>query len=124
VPWMTPHPCRGPGCGNLIRGSAGLCSECRPAVRKLEDELRPSAARRGYGQAWRKKRELFLADHPFCMWARGCGAEATEVDHIIPLSQGGADEESNYQALCKTHHSVKTGRVDRMRRPNGQRARA
>jgi len=33
---------------------------------------------------------------------------ADEVDHVVPISTGGEDEESNYQALCKTHHSRKT----------------
>jgi 5-methylcytosine-specific restriction protein A len=59
------------------------------------------------------KRAAWLEEHPYCVV---CGEVATEVDHVIPLSAGGADDESNYQSLCKTHHSVKTGRHDRARR--------
>ncbi len=81
-------------------------------ARQREDEGRPSANRRGYGPAWRKKRAAFLDDHPWCN-VRGCEDSPTEVDHVIPLNAGGVDDESNYQALCKTHHSVKTGRHDR-----------
>jgi 5-methylcytosine-specific restriction enzyme A len=40
----------------------------------------------------------------------GLVEEATEVDHIIPKAQGGLDEESNLQSLCKPHHSAKTAR--------------
>jgi Restriction endonuclease len=30
------------------------------------------------------------------------------VDHIIPRSQGGRDEENNFQSLCDTCHNYKT----------------
>lgn len=40
----------------------------------------------------------------------GCDHPATEADHIIPISQGGApdDWEHNGQALCRHHHEEKT----------------
>ena len=35
----------------------------------------------------------------------------TEVDHIVPLEDGGAMfDEANLQGLCKSHHSSKTAR--------------
>jgi 5-methylcytosine-specific restriction protein A len=30
------------------------------------------------------------------------------VDHIIPLWNGGSDDESNKQLLCQAHHDAKT----------------
>lgn len=39
-----------------------------------------------------------------------CGRTATEIDHIVPLSEGGLDEVSNLQALCSGHHRNKTVR--------------
>ena len=41
-----------------------------------------------------------------------CGVITNELeaDHIVPLSQGGADCESNLQALCCECHSRKTAR--------------
>ncbi len=33
---------------------------------------------------------------------------AEEVDHVVPLWAGGADDESNYQSLCSPCHKVKT----------------
>lgn len=42
-----------------------------------------------------------------------CAAEkrtevATVVDHIIPLSQGGSDEDDNTRNLCNEHHTLRT----------------
>jgi 5-methylcytosine-specific restriction protein A len=114
MPWLTAHPCRYPGCGTLIRGRGGYCQAHRSNVRRREDELRPSPAARGYDGAWRRRRAAYLEDHPVCATPR-CGAPSTEVDHIVPLNAGGEDHETNYQALCKSCHSIKTGRQDRPR---------
>jgi 5-methylcytosine-specific restriction protein A len=114
MPWMTPRPCRHPGCGVLIRGrGTSRCEQHRPEERKRQDERRPSAARRGYGPEWRELRAQHLRDHPECVV---CGEidPRNEVDHKIPISQGGARlDPANLQTMCKTHHSVKTGRYDR-----------
>ena len=36
------------------------------------------------------------------------GTVGLEVDHIVPLAEGGKDEFSNMQALCKNCHKEKT----------------
>lgn len=72
---------------------------------------RPSAAARGYDRQWRKKRAKYLRKHPFCAES-GCSKRATHVDHIVPLAAGGADDESNFQSLCHSHHSIKTNKED------------
>lgn len=41
---------------------------------------------------------------------RLCMLVARDVDHIVPHSQGGGDEDSNLQALCEYHHGKKSGR--------------
>lgn len=33
---------------------------------------------------------------------------AFQIDHIIPLSEGGADDETNFQVLCPNCHATKT----------------
>ena len=95
MPWMSPHPCRYPGCGTLIKGPRGLCTEHQPVVRKRDDEARPGVGDRGYGWDWQKRRAAYLEEHPFCVRHLGngklCGAPSTVGDHIVPLSQGGAD---------------------------------
>lgn len=70
---------------------------------------RPSAARRGYGHDWQKKRAAQLRREP---WCRSCRAEgrrvrATDVDHVIPRPEG-TDDPSNLQSLCHACHSRKT----------------
>ena len=115
MPWLTPHACRGPGCGTMVRGRAGFCSECRPASRRKADERRPTAGRRGYGASWRAQRKAYLDDHPVCERPR-CGAEARVVDHRLPLRDGGEDHESNYQSLCKPCHDSWKQRQDYNRR--------
>ena len=40
--------------------------------------------------------------------AQGRVTLATQRDHIIPLAEGGADDVSNSQGLCKTCHEIKS----------------
>jgi 5-methylcytosine-specific restriction protein A len=72
--------------------------------------------RNGYGRiqgragiGLRKRR---LAQEPLCRecLSQGIVTEATTVDHIIPLSQGGTDTDDNCQSLCQTHHEAKTAK--------------
>ena len=42
-----------------------------------------------------------------------CGRPAREVDHVIPASQGGSDDDSNLAAICYECHVSKTGREGR-----------
>ena len=62
------------------------------------------------GTQWVKRRASWLRKHPLCCHceAEGQVTAGQEVDHITPLWKGGADNESNYQTLCKPHHEVKT----------------
>jgi len=116
---MTPRPCRHAGCGVLIRGrGTSRCQAHRSEEWKRQDEGRPSAARRGYDADWRELRAQHLIDHPNCVV---CGDPGEEVDHKMPISQGGARlDPANLQTMCKTHHSVKTGRHDRGARAEGR----
>jgi len=107
MPTKPATPCTQPGCPN--RAEVG--GKCRAHARERERQ-RGSAASRGYGAEWRRKRATYLAEHPWCVdcLAKGQYVPATEVDHVIPLSRGGADEPSNYAGRCKPHHSAKTMR--------------
>jgi 5-methylcytosine-specific restriction endonuclease McrA len=54
-----------------------------------------------------------LEDYNCPLWQKdndkGCFDEAGyEIDHIIELNDGGSDDNSNLQALCKNCHTVKT----------------
>ncbi|MCS7256101.1 MAG: HNH endonuclease signature motif containing protein [Thermomicrobium sp.] len=67
---------------------------------------RGSAAARGYTAEWRRIRERVLVEEPRC---RLCGAPATEVHHIVPLSSGGTHDRTNLMPLCaRCHRRVTT----------------
>ncbi|WP_229416883.1 HNH endonuclease [Massilia eburnea] len=47
---------------------------------------------------------------PLCAECKRQGrvTAATQRDHIIPLAEGGADDETNEQALCDLCHDAKS----------------
>jgi 5-methylcytosine-specific restriction enzyme A len=48
----------------------------------------------------------YLKEHPQCAV---CGAQATVVDHIQPMSMGGSFwDYANHQPLCARCHAAKT----------------
>lgn len=66
---------------------------------------------RGYGSAWVKLRNWIMKhDGYLCQPCKRVGrvTPATEVDHIIPKSQGGEDDADNLEAICTDCHKDKT----------------
>lgn len=70
--------------------------------------MRPSIYQReGYGPEWRGIRRRYLKANPICEY---CGVnESTQVDHRIPVADGGTSEEENLAASCQACHNRKTG---------------
>jgi 5-methylcytosine-specific restriction enzyme A len=64
-------------------------------------------AQQGYDSAWQRIRAAVLRHYPYCV---ECGAKATDVDHVLPKTQGGSDDSTNLQPLCHACHSRKTAR--------------
>ena len=58
-----------------------------------------------------------LRAEPLCRDCASAGIvrEATVPDHIVPLAQGGSDEDSNIRCLCREHHLVRTAEQFRLR---------
>ena len=113
MPYAALYPCSHNGGPNLVK-SGRLCALHAKREQHQYDQDRGSSSQRGYGARWRRLRKLFLASNPLCA---ACLAEhivrsATEVDHVLPKSQGGTDDWDNLQSLCKSHHSEKTARED------------
>lgn len=73
---------------------------------------RGSSTERGYTYKWQQARKRYLAKHPLCVHCEteGIFTASNEVDHVIPHrgNQVLFWDESNWQALCKPHHSAKT----------------
>lgn len=66
--------------------------------------------KRTRGRTLQTMRALHLRRHPLCVMckARGRVAEATDLDHILPLFKGGTDDQDNLQGLCAECHKDKT----------------
>lgn len=57
----------------------------------------------------RLRRQVFQRDGWACRHCGSVGTEQTlELDHVIPLHDGGPDAESNMQTLCSPCHASKT----------------
>lgn len=82
-----------------------------------------------YGPEWRKARALALKrSGGRCEQALGngrrCGTSArVQVDHVIPVSQGGTHHLDNLQVLCMPHHLAKTAQEGKGFRAGGRRGR-
>lgn len=86
----------------------------KPRLGVMADRLRKAprigSTKRTRGSAWVAKRAKWLTEHPLCRHCEQLGyvRMAQEVDHVVPLWEGGADDATNYQSLCVEHHQAKT----------------
>lgn len=102
--------CRHPGCGRLIE-IAGYCDRHKQDATGWFRTSKGSSSARGYGGRWRLLRQQVLErDSYLCCECTRVGrvSAASDVDHIVPKSQGGTDELSNLQSLCLRCHRAKT----------------
>ena len=115
MPLKPPTVCCHPGCGNLSQGR--FCSaheEVAEENRKEQyasyDRKRGNSYQRGYDERWRKVSKYYRTMHPICEYQIRCkGALATEVDHVIPLDEGGLKYEwENLKSTCRRCHTAKT----------------
>ena len=95
------------GCGRRFRGLARYCQACwRSALPPGEWEARA----RSYGNSRRARKEAAEVAGPVppevyaairtsgpCVY---CGAEAATIDHVRPLTRGGAEAEFNLVPAC------------------------
>ncbi|MDO7841091.1 HNH endonuclease [Sphingomonas immobilis] len=71
-------------------------------------QLEPDTRLRGRAGMEQRRRRLMA--EPLC---RACAKlsivrAAVVPDHIIPLSEGGRDDDGNIQCLCQEHHDAKS----------------
>ena len=70
---------------------ASPATRCRACARLL-DKQRGSPTARGLGYAYQKKRERIMRRDSYTCWR--CGAPATTIDHYVPRSRGGTNDDS------------------------------
>lgn len=108
MPYRPKVPCRQPGCPELVESGKLYCAKHLPR----HPEVTRPASKRGYGSRWQKSSKAYLQSHPLCVECVKLGryTKATVVDHIVPHrgDQKLFWDQSNWQALCKSHHDRKT----------------
>jgi 5-methylcytosine-specific restriction endonuclease McrA len=72
---------------------------------------------------WRALRNSFIKRFPLCVHCllQNLTVAATVVDHVKPISQGGAAlDEDNLQSLCESCHNSKSGTESAILRRGGR----
>ncbi len=100
MPLLPKKPCLVPCCPNVRP-----CPKHEELRKPFASAPRRKTDEKGYTYGWKKIRRAFLEEHPWCVV---CGLPATEVDHVVPLSQGGTRDDSNLRSYCKPDHAAKT----------------
>jgi 5-methylcytosine-specific restriction protein A len=95
----------------LVHGGGSRCAAHKVTAGSFADKRRGTRHERGYGAVWVRIRERILRrDAGICQPCLRDGHvhQGTEVDHIVPKSQGGGDDDENLQVICKARHRTKT----------------
>ncbi len=113
MPSRLPKACRQPYCSSTTTDKSGYCDKHRKVQSGWGRWQRDRGNRhqRGYGTAWDKLRaEILKRDNHLCQehLRRGIPKQGRHVDHIISKANGGTDDPSNLQTLCKPCHEAKT----------------
>lgn len=110
MPVRAGKVCRSTGCGQVTTRPDGYCQQCTETGRndavtqRREKKTDPFYLSR----AWREFSKWFRVCNPLCC---ECQRPAQLVDHITPISHGGAKlDPANVQSMCTRCHNRKTGR--------------
>lgn len=71
---------------------------------------RKGLVKRPRGRVGAEQRVRRLANEPICRDCLEYGVDrpSEEIDHIIPLSKGGSDDDTNIRCLCRSCHAART----------------
>ena len=117
MPRKPKRPCRFPSCPNLCEDGEQYCEEHAKIMNAhYEKFTRGYSPGKRYGRAWKRIRDRYVRKHPLCEQClkEGRYVAAEEVHHIVPLSEGGSNEEKNLMGLCRScHEKIHRERGDR-----------
>lgn len=102
------HACTRPGCKRLLAAGERCPDHSKPWAWR---DPTKTTTERGYGHDWPKRRARILdRDQHHCLpcLRRGVSRRAFHVDHIVPKSQGGSDDDTNLQSVCPQCHLAKS----------------
>lgn len=63
-------------------------------------QAKPGATERVRGRKWMSQRQRVMLRDNYTCAACGCVRHDHDVDHRMPLEQGGSNDDSNLQLLC------------------------
>jgi 5-methylcytosine-specific restriction protein A len=78
-------------------------------------EAKAGTTERIRGERWMKIRRAVLLAGQFTCVDCGLVHRTNEIDHDVPLEQGGSHDEANLKIRCKECHAAKTTREQRAR---------
>jgi 5-methylcytosine-specific restriction endonuclease McrA len=110
------HVCAEPGCGAISEATycpahtATHRADAEQRRRPLDRDIKARSPWRWVykSRRWQLVRRQVLFEQPVCA-GEGCIELSVDVDHIVPLQDGGPPfERTNLQGLCVRDHAVKT----------------
>lgn len=115
MPMKPKRPCRFPGCPRLTDGV--YCEEHAKLMEQHYEKFqRGYSTGKRYGRAWKRISDRYVRKHPLCEQClkEGRYVAVEEVHHIVPLAEGGSNDESNLMSLCRScHEKIHKDRGDR-----------
>ncbi len=121
---MPTRLCLEPRCPNPATGK-GRCDAHRKPIERERSRRRRETTQGVYKtKMWLQRRRQVLSRDPICADGRVCEGNrlSTEVDHIIPLEQGGAPYAmNNLRGTCSACHQAKTAEENSERLRTGRR---
>lgn len=110
------RPCIEPGCTLLAQEGRSRCQAHQQQQARARNRGRRTRAHPSQGAAALLRRAVNQTGTGTCAHChRAFTAAALEVDHRIPLADGGTDTPDNIQLLCRADHATKTADEQRTR---------
>jgi 5-methylcytosine-specific restriction endonuclease McrA len=100
---MRPEHCE--YCAQMVPFGEGDPSEWRFIKPSKAERKARKARRRKIGP--KKRKRVFVRDGWKCLRCGEDDKEKLTLDHIVPVSRGGSDEDENLQTLCKRCNEMK-----------------